>query len=155
MTAIASPDQSTPLSFATRTIHCLPDEQTGAVVHPLSLSTTFAYEMPTKPGQFLESLFSSQQSIHTLPPLSSCSGKFEVSSRPSPAARPFELTFRRVYPFLQYVRDSNPNRNQLEEVLGSLEGGQPAICYSSGSAGTAAAIQMLGSGAHVLLMEDV
>ncbi|KAL7417975.1 Cys/Met metabolism PLP-dependent enzyme-domain-containing protein [Mrakia frigida] len=107
MSPTASKQQSFPLAFSTKTIHCEPDAQTGAVVPPLCLSSTFTYKSVTKPNQY------------------------------------------------EYARDGNPNRNHLEEVLGSLEDGQPALCYASGSAATAAAIQSLGSGAHILLMEDV
>ena len=53
-----------------------------------------------------------------------------------------------------YSRDANPNRNQLEECLASLEGGAAAVAYSSGSAATAAVFQTLSPGQHVIAPYD-
>ena len=41
-------DTTETLSFATRTIHADSDELTGAVVPPISLSTTFKYAKVSK-----------------------------------------------------------------------------------------------------------
>jgi cystathionine gamma-synthase len=49
-----------------------------------------------------------------------------------------------------YSRPGNPNRNQLEEALASLESGTQAAAFSSGSAATAAVFQALAPGDHVI-----
>ncbi|MEO1020951.1 MAG: aminotransferase class I/II-fold pyridoxal phosphate-dependent enzyme [Bacteroidota bacterium] len=54
-----------------------------------------------------------------------------------------------------YTRYSNPNRNQLEQVLAALEGGAEAVTFSSGVAAIGAVFQALPKGAHVLYPEDV
>lgn len=53
-----------------------------------------------------------------------------------------------------YARDSNPNRNHLEECLAALEGGASAIACASGSAATAALFQTLSPGQHVIAPYD-
>ena len=55
----------------------------------------------------------------------------------------------------QYSRKSNPNRNQLENCLAALEGGQAAACFASGVAAGAAILQALQSGDHVLAADDM
>jgi cystathionine gamma-synthase len=49
-----------------------------------------------------------------------------------------------------YSRPANPNRQQLEEALAHLEGGQQAAAFSSGSAATTAVFQALRPGDHVI-----
>src|SRR5438046_10207177 len=51
---------------------------------------------------------------------------------------------------LVYSRYANPNRLALEECLAQLEGGAGAACFASGSAATAAVLQSLGAGRHVI-----
>ena len=53
-----------------------------------------------------------------------------------------------------YARVSNPNRQSLEEALASLEQGEAALCFSSGSAATQALFQSLSPGDHVIVPED-
>ncbi|CED84208.1 Cystathionine beta-lyases/cystathionine gamma-synthases [Phaffia rhodozyma] len=55
----------------------------------------------------------------------------------------------------EYSRSANPNRQALESNLASLENGSDAFAFSSGSAATQCAIQMLSTGAHVLSVSDV
>jgi len=53
-----------------------------------------------------------------------------------------------------YARDTNPNRNHLEECLAALEGGAACIAFASGSAATLAVFQALRPGDHVLIGDD-
>ncbi|KAJ2914359.1 hypothetical protein MD484_g6061, partial [Candolleomyces efflorescens] len=56
----------------------------------------------------------------------------------------------------EYSRSDNPNRNALERMLASIEkGGEEALALGSGSAATGVVVQALGSGAHVLCVNDV
>lgn len=54
-----------------------------------------------------------------------------------------------------YTRLSNPNREQLENVLAQLEEGEAALAFASGVAAISATIQSAGAGAHVLVPGDV
>lgn len=54
-----------------------------------------------------------------------------------------------------YARTKNFTRNALEQNLASLEQGEYGICFSSGCAGTSAVIQLLESGDHVIVGDDV
>lgn len=54
-----------------------------------------------------------------------------------------------------YTRLENPNRQQFEAVLASLEGAAEAAAFSSGVAAAAAILQSLRPGDHVLMPEDV
>jgi cystathionine gamma-synthase len=54
-----------------------------------------------------------------------------------------------------YIRDSNPNREQLEEALAPLEGGEAALVFASGMAAGIALLQALPPGSHVLFPDDV
>lgn len=54
-----------------------------------------------------------------------------------------------------YSRNSNPNREALERCLADLEGGEAAAAFASGTAATAAMLQALGPGDHVLAPLDV
>jgi cystathionine gamma-synthase len=53
-----------------------------------------------------------------------------------------------------YSRRSNPTRNALEQALAAIEGGETAIAFSSGSAATAAMLQALAPGDHVIAPHD-
>jgi cystathionine gamma-lyase len=56
----------------------------------------------------------------------------------------------------EYSRSGNPNRNDLESMLASLEsGGSYALAFSSGSAATATIINALGPDSHILSVNDV
>ncbi|MGQ0764436.1 MAG: trans-sulfuration enzyme family protein [Gemmatimonadota bacterium] len=49
-----------------------------------------------------------------------------------------------------YSRDRAPNRVALERALAELDGGEDAVAFSSGSAATAAILQSLDPGDHVI-----
>jgi cystathionine gamma-synthase len=59
-----------------------------------------------------------------------------------------------VHGFL-YVRQKNPTQQRLEAALRDLEGGLAALVFSSGMAATAAMLQTLASGSHVIFSDDV
>jgi cystathionine gamma-synthase len=50
-----------------------------------------------------------------------------------------------------YSRNSNPNRDALEQGLAALEGGAKAFAFGSGLAAVSAVFQCLASGDHVLM----
>lgn len=54
-----------------------------------------------------------------------------------------------------YGRTRNPTRDALESALAELEGGSDGIAFASGSAATAAVIQLLDAGDHVVCFDDV
>ena len=54
-----------------------------------------------------------------------------------------------------YSRSENPNRRALEETLAALEGGAAALAFGSGMAATAALLQALAPGDHVIMPDDV
>ncbi|MEX1011000.1 MAG: aminotransferase class I/II-fold pyridoxal phosphate-dependent enzyme [Balneolaceae bacterium] len=56
---------------------------------------------------------------------------------------------------LVYTRHQNPNRDQLERVLASLEGGESCAAFSSGMAAASAIFQSLNPGDHLLLPLDL
>src|SRR5262245_48774718 len=53
-----------------------------------------------------------------------------------------------------YARNSNPTRASLETCLAALEGGAAAAAFASGSAATAAVLQALSPGDHVVAPHD-
>lgn len=55
----------------------------------------------------------------------------------------------------KYTRLSNPNRDQLENVLKELEGGDACAAFSSGIAAISSVFQAMEPGAHVLVPSDV
>jgi len=55
----------------------------------------------------------------------------------------------------EYARTQNPTRSVLEENLAALEGGEAAICYSSGMAAMDAVIRLLNPGDEVLSTNDL
>ncbi|CAI5756132.1 unnamed protein product [Candida verbasci] len=103
-------DSATNYSFGTKAIHSgAPiDPTTGAVIEPISLSTTFAQSEPSKPLGIYE-----------------------------------------------YSRSANPNRDNFEAAVASLENAKYAIALSSGSATTALVIQSLPIGSHMISGGDV
>src|ERR1700712_874458 len=54
-----------------------------------------------------------------------------------------------------YVRESNPNQEQLEEALAPLEGGEAALVFASGMAAGIGLLQGLPPGPHRLFSDDV
>lgn len=103
-------DSSSTFAFGTRAIHVgAPiDATTGAVIEPISLSTTFGQSEPSKPIGIYE-----------------------------------------------YSRSANPNRDNFETAVASLESAKYAIALSSGSATTALVIQSLPIGSHIISGGDV
>lgn len=55
----------------------------------------------------------------------------------------------------EYTRSSNPNRDNFETAVASLEGAQHALAFSSGSATTATILQSLAQGSHIISVSDV
>lgn len=96
--------------FGTKAIHSgAPiDPHTGAVIEPISLSTTFAQSEPSKPIGIYE-----------------------------------------------YSRSANPNRDNFETAIASLENAKYALAISSGSATTALIIQSLPVNSHIISGGDV
>lgn len=84
------------------------DQVSGAVIEPISLSTTFAQTSVGKPV-----------------------GEHE------------------------YIRSSNPNRQNFERAIAHLERARYALAYSSGSAATANILQSLAAGNNVISISDV
>ena len=54
-----------------------------------------------------------------------------------------------------YIRDKNPTQDRLEEAMNALEGGEGALAFSSGMGATAAMLQSLPAGSHILIPRDV
>jgi cystathionine gamma-synthase len=55
----------------------------------------------------------------------------------------------------EYVREGNPNTEQLEAALAALEGGAGALAFASGMAAITALLDSLPAGAHVVYPRDV
>ena len=54
-----------------------------------------------------------------------------------------------------YSRVNNPNRQALEDCLVALEEGAAAAAFASGMAASAAVLQTLSAGDHILLPQDL
>ncbi len=54
-----------------------------------------------------------------------------------------------------YIRESNPTQTRLEAALAASEGGETALFFASGLGASAAVLQSLPAGSHVLLPNDV
>ncbi len=54
-----------------------------------------------------------------------------------------------------YIRESNPTQTRLEEALAASEGCKQALFFASGLAASAAYLQSLDTGSHVILPDDV
>jgi cystathionine gamma-synthase len=54
-----------------------------------------------------------------------------------------------------YIRDGNPTQARLETALAALEGGEAALVWASGMAATAAYLQSLAPGSHVVFPDDM
>jgi len=59
-----------------------------------------------------------------------------------------------IHGFL-YVRQKNPTQLRLEGALRDLEGGLAALTFSSGMAASAAMLQALKPGSHVIFSDDI
>ncbi|MBP7146400.1 MAG: PLP-dependent transferase [Acidobacteria bacterium] len=55
----------------------------------------------------------------------------------------------------EYARTGNPTRDALEQTLAALENGHAGLCFASGSAATAAVLQLLEPGDEVVSTIDV
>jgi cystathionine beta-lyase/cystathionine gamma-synthase len=55
----------------------------------------------------------------------------------------------------EYSRGGNPTKEALEACLASLEGGRFGICYGSGMAAIAGAMQLARAGDHVVVADDL
>ncbi|GAB2663934.1 trans-sulfuration enzyme family protein [Arenimonas aestuarii] len=54
----------------------------------------------------------------------------------------------------EYQRESNPTQDRLETALAAMEGGEAALCFGSGMAAMAAALESMPIGAHLLIPDD-
>lgn len=54
-----------------------------------------------------------------------------------------------------YIRGKNPTQLRLESALNELEGGRGALVFSSGMAASAAVLQTLSPGSHVVISDDI
>src|ERR1700712_2849509 len=54
-----------------------------------------------------------------------------------------------------YIREANPNQEQVGEALFPLEGGQAALVFASGMAAGIGLLQALPPGSHVVFPDDV
>jgi cystathionine gamma-synthase len=61
--------------------------------------------------------------------------------------RDIDGEFSRGY---SYSRENNPGRRALEQCIASLEGGEDAVAYASGSAASLAVFSLLRPGEHVI-----
>ena len=55
----------------------------------------------------------------------------------------------------EYTRSNNPNRDNFETAIASLEEARYALAFASGSAATATILQSLAAGSHVISISDV
>ncbi|KAG4105428.1 Cys/Met metabolism PLP-dependent enzyme-domain-containing protein [Neocallimastix lanati (nom. inval.)] len=55
----------------------------------------------------------------------------------------------------EYSRTNNPSRNSFERAVASLEGAKYGCAFASGSATTAAIINLIKAGDHVISIDDV
>ncbi|EGF82431.1 hypothetical protein BATDEDRAFT_34425 [Batrachochytrium dendrobatidis JAM81] len=101
--------RSATLHFGSLAVHAGqdPDPSTGAVIPPLSLSTTFAQ---------------------------SAAG---------------------VHKGFEYSRAGNPTRQNFEHAVAALEGAKHGLAFASGSATTATIAGLVGSGSHIISVNDV
>jgi cystathionine gamma-synthase len=53
-----------------------------------------------------------------------------------------------------YIRDANPTQTRLEESLAAIDSAAAALAFASGMAASAALLQSLPRGAHVLIPDD-
>jgi cystathionine gamma-synthase len=55
----------------------------------------------------------------------------------------------------EYSRTGNPTRDRLERAVAALEGGREGIAFASGSAATAAVVELVAPGEEVVAVDDV
>lgn len=101
-----------------------------------------------KPSLHLETL-----AIHAGRRIDSATG---AVSQPIILSTTFERAPDGEYPLgFAYTRETNPNREALQQCLAALEGGKEALAFSSGLAVTTAALQGMQPGDHVIAPDDV
>jgi cystathionine gamma-synthase len=54
-----------------------------------------------------------------------------------------------------YIREANPTQARLERALAALDGGDSALVFASGMAASAAFLQALPPGSHVVFPDDI
>ena len=116
--------------FSTKAVHVGSelDAVTGAVIPSISLSTTYKQDsVGVHKACVSLLLFHAQQSSNQ----------------------------RSLFQGYEYSRSGNPNRRALETQLAILEGGDHGLAFASGSAATATVFNALGSGSHVVSVNDV
>ena len=60
-----------------------------------------------------------------------------------------------VHQGFEYSRTHNPTRFAYERCVASLEGGSRGFAFASGMAATSTLLELLGSGDHVIAMDDI
>src|SRR5579872_5640353 len=60
-----------------------------------------------------------------------------------------------VHKGYDYARSRNPTRGALERCIADLENGTAGFAFASGSAATAAVLECLDHGAHVVATDDL
>ena len=55
----------------------------------------------------------------------------------------------------EYARTGNPTRTVLESAVAALERGHGALCFASGMAAETTFLQLLKTGDHIILGDDV
>lgn len=55
----------------------------------------------------------------------------------------------------EYSRTGNPTRDRLERAVAALEGARHGIAFASGSAATAAVVELVGPGEEIVAVDDV
>jgi len=70
-------------------------------------------------------------------------------------ATTFKQSAAGVHTGFEYSRTGNPTRNSFEKAVASLEKAKYGIAFSSGSSTTAAIINLLKNGDHVISIDDV
>lgn len=102
----------------------------------------------TKPGRRLETLLA-QSGCDPAPPAGDLVAPLHLSTT-------YERAIDGSYPAgFRYTRDANPTRSRFEQAMARLEGGADAAGFASGMAATAALLQSLRPGDHVVVCDDV
>ncbi len=116
--------------FSTNVLHSgyTPNDDDGAIIPPLHLSTTFKF------GN---------------------NGGFYDGSVPLPEWKAKnKFKFNNDYEHYDYSRTANPTRILLEQVLADLDGNKYGLVYSSGSAALANIVALLGPDEMILFSSD-
>ncbi|SAM07553.1 hypothetical protein [Absidia glauca] len=112
------------------------------------------------------SLYSSYLSISNMPRTQGFGTRAihagrETDASTGPVMPPITLSTNYVipapgtHPTYEYTRDSNPNRSIIETAVADLEKAKYCCAFSSGSSVTAAVMNLLDAGDHVICVNDV